>query len=224
VTGRRTEAARPTDPVRRWGVLLFPIGVIGVCRGVQHAAGPFLGAWAWLPTMMVFWCAISGVIVWSRRDRPTDSWFAAPRGPGWWSFLAAGIGILSAREFVSGWRTLESPGVLLLWLGFGLVNPWFEESYWRGLLIDATRGIPLLGVIYSSVAFAVSHPLIWGVHSVALRHPVAVFGLGVAGAVWGLAYWRTGSLRWAIVGHSCANLLGLSVPVLLNLYVPAGLR
>ena len=112
----------------------------------------------------------------------------------------------------------------ILFLGFGLLNPWFEESYWRGLLIDATGGIRLLGVIYSSVAFAISHPLIWGVHSVALRHPVVLFGLGVAGGVWGLAYWRTGSLRWTIIGHSCANLLGLSVPVLLNLYVPAGLR
>jgi membrane protease YdiL (CAAX protease family) len=222
-----TEAARPTDPVRRWVVLLSPIGVIGVCRGVQQAAGPLLGAWAWLPTMVLFWCVISGVIAWSRRDRPTKAWLAAPHGRHLWSFLAVGIGIVSVRELAAGWRALDSPGVLLLWLGFGLVNPWFEESYWRGLLIDAAGGAGrtrLLGVIYSSAAFAVSHPLIWGVHSVALRHPVAVLGLAVAGAVWGLAYWRTGSLRWTIVGHTCANLLGLSVPVLLNLYVPTGLR
>ena len=127
-------------------------------------------------------------------------------------------------EFVSGWRSLQSPGVLFLWLAFGLVNPWLEESYWRGLLIDATGRWKLIGVMYSSVAFAASHPLIWGVHSIALRHPAAVVGLGLAGAVWGVVYWRTGSLLWTIAGHGCANLLGLSVPVLLSLYVPAGLR
>lgn len=219
------ERARPTDRVRRWAVLLSPIAVIGVGNGVQQAAGPLLGVWSWLPAMLAFWCAVAGVIAWSRRDRPMTIWFARPRGRAWWSVLAVGIGLVSLREFTSGWRSLESPGILLLWLGFGLVNPWFEESYWRGLLIDATgRRWKPLGVIYSSLVFAVSHPLIWGVHSIALRHPAAVVGLGLAGGVWGMAYWRTGSLRWTIVGHGCANLLGLSVPVLLNLYVPAGLR
>jgi CAAX protease family protein len=219
-----TELARPVDRARRWGVLLSPILVISLGSGVQHAAGSTLGAWSWLPTMLVFWCSIAGVIGWSRRDRPTMVWFAQPRGRVWWSVLAVGVGLVSLREFASGWRSLESPGVLFLWLAFGLVNPWFEESYWRGLLIDATGGWKALGVIYSSLAFAASHPLIWGVHSGALRHPAAVVGLGLAGAVWGMAYWRTGSLRWTIVGHSCANLFGLSVPVLLNLYVPSGLR
>ena len=219
-----SELARPADRVRRWGVLLSPFAIICLGSGVQHGVGPFLGVWSWLPTMVVFWSAIAGVIAWSRPDDPTKIWFARPRGRAWWSVLAVGIGLVSLREFVSGWHTLESPGVLLLWLGFGLVNPWFEESYWRGLLIDAAGRWKLLGVMYSAVGFAVSHPLMWGVHSIALQHPAAVVALGLAGIVWGVVYWRTGSLIWAIAGHCCANLLGLSVPVLLNLYVPAGLR
>jgi hypothetical protein len=28
------------------------------------------------------------------------------------------------------------------------------------------------------------------------------------------------SLRWPIAGHMCANMFGLSVPVLLNIHVP----
>ena len=122
---------------------------------------------------------------------------------------------------MSGWHSLLALEVAVPWLLVGLVNPWFEESYWRGLLIDGMGRWKLVGVVYSALAFAISHPLIWGVHSVALRRPEAMVGLGVAGGVWGVAYWRTGSLRWAIIGHGCADLLGLSVPVLLNLYVPA---
>lgn len=214
----------PTDRVRRWVVLLSPIAVIGLGHGVQRAAGPFLGAWSWLPTMLVFWSAIAGVIVWSRRDKPWAGWLARPRGAVFWSVLAVAIGLVSVRELAAGWRVLQSPEVVLSWLVFGLVNPWFEESYWRGLLIDATGRWKILGVVFSAVVFAVSHPLIWGVHSAALRHPAAAGGLAVAGLIWGLAYWRTGSLRFAIVGHACANLFGLSVPVLLNLHVPAGLQ
>ena len=218
--GRGT--TRPTNDVRRRFVLLSPIAVIGLGHAVQHVAGRALGAWAWLPTMLAFWAAIAGVIVWARRDDLPRNWFAPPRGGVMWSVLAGCVGLLSAREFAAGWRTLDSPALIGLWLAFGLVNPWFEESYWRGLLIDAAawKGV---GVIGSTILFVLSHPLIWGVHSPALRHPAALAGLGLVGAVWGVTYWRTGSLRWTILGHSGANLLGLSVPILLNLHVPAGL-
>jgi uncharacterized protein len=151
-------------------------------------------------------------------------WYGPPRGVALWSVLAVLVGLVSAREIFSAWRVLESPAVFLLWLGFGLVNPWFEESYWRGLLIDAAGPWKGLGVVYSATVFAVSHPLIWGVQVAALRQPAALVGLGLVGLAWGLVYWRTGSLRWTIVGHACANLLGLSVPVLLGLHVPASLR
>jgi membrane protease YdiL (CAAX protease family) len=134
------------------------------------------------------------------------------------------MGFASVHEFMSGWRTLLSSAVFVPWLVVGLVNPWFEESYWRGALIDAAGRWKMLGVVYSAMAFAASHPLIWGVHSIALRRPAAMVGLVVAGTVWGVAYWRSGSLRWTIVGHGCADLLGLSVPVLLNLYLPAWAR
>ena len=206
-------------------MIVSPIGVIALGYSVQRLAGLAMGVWAWVPTMLVFWSAIAGLILWGAQGKPARLWLGRPRGAGVWSLLAVAVGLLSVREFLSGWHVLESPVLLALWLGFGLVNPWFEEGYWRGLLIDATSGwLKGLGVVYSTVFFALSHPLIWGVNSTALRHPAALVGLGLVGGVWGLAYWRTGSLRWTIVGHACANLLGLSVPILLNLQVPDSLR
>ena len=175
--------------------------------------------------MMVFWAMIGGLIAWGAGRDALRRWLQAPRGGWGWSALAVAVGLLSVREFLANWHLLESATVFFLWLGFGLINPWFEETYWRGLLIDATaewaRG---LGVVYSTLLFALSHHLIWGVNSVALRHPAVVVGLAVVGAVWGAAYYRTKSLRFTIAGHAAANLLGLSVPVLMNLHVPAAFR
>lgn len=210
---------------RRWILILSPIGVVALCHAVQRVAGLALGAWAWIPTMVVFWSVIAWLIAWSGRDNPLKTWLRRPRG-GWvWSGLSVVVGLLSLREFLFGWPTLQSPSMVLLWLGCGLINPWFEESYWRGALIDATSNWAWgSGVVYSTVFFAFSHPLIWGVHSVALRHPKALVGLSLVGAVWGMTYRRTASLQWTIVGHTLANLLGLSVPVLLNAHVPAELR
>ena len=210
---------------RRWILIFSPIAVIALCRAVQRLAGALLGVWAWLPTMLVFWSLVALLMASGGRGWPMSTWLGRPRGGSLWSVLAVAVGLISVGEFVSGWRTLASPSLFALWLGFGLINPWFEETYWRGALIDATsRWAPGLGVAYSTVWFAVSHPLIWGVHSVALRNPAALAGLGVAGTVWGVAYYRTGSLRWTIAGHSLSNLLGLSVPVRLNVHVPAALK
>ena len=213
------------ERVRRWILILSPIGVIALCHAVQRILGAVLGVWAWLPTMLVFWGIVALLIASGGRANPMKTWLRRPRR-GWpWSALAVAVGLISMGEFLSGWRTLASPSLLALWLGFGLINPWFEESYWRGALIDATSNWASgLGVAYSTLWFALSHPLIWGVHSVALRHPAALAGLGIAGAVWGVTYYRTGSLRWTIAGHSLSNLLGLSVPVLLNAHVPAALK
>ncbi len=210
---------------RRRVVILSPVGLIVACHLVQRAAGGALGVWAWVPTMTVFWATIAGLIAWARGRQALGRWLQAPQG-GWiWSVVAAAVGLVSVREFLADWHVLESPTVFSFWLGFGLINPWFEESYWRGLLIDATATWPGgLGLVYSTVLFALSRPLIWGVHSLAFRHPAALVGLAFVGAVWSVAYHRTGTLRWTIAGHALANLLGLSVPMLLNLHIPAALR
>ena len=211
--------------VRRRLVILSPFGLVVTCHLVERAAGHALGVWAWVPTMMVFWATIAALILWGAGRHALGCWLQAPQG-GWvWSVLAVAVGLLSLREFLAERHVLESATVFSLWLAFGLLNPWFEESYWRGLLIDATAGwVGGLGVVYSTLLFALSHPLIWGVNSIALRHPAALVGLALVGAVWSVAYRRTGSLRYAIAGHALANLLGLSVPTLLNLHVPAALR
>ena len=209
--------------MRQWTIAVSPVAVIALCNASQHIAGRWLGVWAWAPTMLLFWGAIAALVAWS--GTPPRQWLGRPRGSWFWSVLAVAFGLLSADVLIDGWHTLGSPAVLVLWLLFGLLNPWFEEMYWRGLLIDATRSWPIgLGVVYSAAAFALSHPYIWGVHTLALRSPRALVGLGVAGLVWGLVYRRTGSLRFTILGHALSNLLGLSVPVLLNLHTPAALR
>lgn len=210
---------------RRWLVAASPAVLIAVGHVAERVSGRFLGAWAWAPTILVFWAVIAGLIAWGGGERPWKRWLAPPSGSWFWSILAVAMGLLSLREILAGWRTLESPLVLACWLVFGLVNPWLEEGYWRGLLVEATQGWPFgLGIVYSSAAFALSHPLVWGVHSAALAKPAALVGLVLVGLVWSVAYARTGSLRFTIAGHMCANLLGLAVPVMLNLHVPAGLE
>jgi len=173
--------------------------------------------------MLLFWAFIGALILWLGGMKSVERWLRPAKGAGLWCLLAIAMGLLSLPGFVMHWQVLRSPTVLLLSLAFALINPWFEEGYWRGVLLDATeRWGAVLSVTYSAAWFAVSHPLIWGVHALALRHWVVLPVLAAVGVVWAVAYRRSGSLRWPIAGHMCSNVLGLSVPVLLNIHVPYG--
>jgi uncharacterized protein len=214
LTGRR----------RHLAALLSPIILIGICRAAQFAAGPALGAWAWLPTMLLFWGVAGLVILWTGGLSSVQRWLQPARGGTLWGLLALLMGVLSLPGFLQhGEILLQSRTILCLSVAFAVINPWFEEAYFRGLLLDATaHWNPLPSVMYSAVWFAISHPLVWGVHSVAMRHWVILPVLAIVGAVWAMAYRRSRTLRWSIAGHACANLFGMSVPVLLNVHVPYG--
>jgi membrane protease YdiL (CAAX protease family) len=171
--------------------------------------------------MLVFWGAIALLVRHGTSAKAPACWLKWPRRRGVWCWLAVAVGLLSLPGFVGHWRILLHPVVMPVWLLFSLINPLFEESYWRGLLLDATRSwhaVP--AVAYSAILFAVSHPLIWGVRSDALRDLRVVPVLVAIGVVWAVAYRRTGSIWCSVAGHACSNLMGMSVPLLLNLYSP----
>ena len=200
---------------------LSPVLLVAVCATVQILGGRLIGIWAWVPTMLCFWAVIA------LFTRQFSGYPAAldrlkkASGSVVWSAIAILAGLLSLPGFIRHWSVLSSLHLIIVWLAFALINPWFEESYWRGLLIDATASWgKLLSLFYSSVWFAASHPLIWGIHSLPLRKAEVVGALLFVGLLWGMAYQRTGSIRWCVAGHMLANLFGLAALVLLNLYDP----
>src|SRR6266516_7659768 len=125
--------------------------------------------------------------------------------------------------FLSSWQLLKPVYVWFPWLIFGLVNPVLEEWYWRGSLLDATRTwSSWITIPGTSVLFSLDHLWSKGVTSVAERNPVFLIYAFVFGLVFGIVYKKTRSLRWPVVAHALADLLGLSVPVFLKLWVPPG--
>jgi uncharacterized protein len=203
---------------------LSPLVLVALGHTTQRLVGPALGPWSWLPAMLVFWGTIACVVAATAGPAAVRRWLAPPQRGALWSAVAVGVGLLSLPELLGHAGILRTPAVLVAWLAFALVNPFFEECYWRGLLQDATARLgAFASVSYASLAFAISHPLIWGVNAAGLRSWLVVPPLAIVGAVWAVAYRRTGSLRGSIVGHACANLCGLAAPVLMNLHVPRGL-
>ena len=181
-----------------------------------------IGVWVWVPIVLVYWACMASLI-WLNGGRDSIiRWLAPSKGRWYWNGLALLLVLPLLPTFLDNYQLFSEWWILLLGLILAAVNPWLEEGYWRGLLLDATRTWPgWLSLLYSSSLFAITH-LSLGVHSVASRHPIAIIAIGMMGLVWGIVYKKTGSLRWVIFGHVLVDLFNLTVPALLNLYLPPG--
>ena len=203
-------------------ILLSPIAIIAVGHLVARVAGNAIGAWAWIPVLLVLWAAFAAVIAISGGS--FRRWLQPVTRKSWWSIVAVVIGFMPLQIFLQHWRLMNSWPLLLTWLLFAAINPLLEEGYWRGALLDAMDRWPgWLATLYSSTFFALNHTLTLGVNSIANRHPVTLVITFILGVIWATAYRRTGTLRFAVIGHTLVDLLNLSVLAFLNLYVPRAL-
>lgn len=207
--------------LRRRLLLLSPLVVIAIGHLTAVTAGKVMGVWAWIPLTLVFWTALALLIIWSGGKQAFRRWLQRPQGSRGWSFLAVAVGFIPLPLFLMHWQLLKPATIWVPWLAFALINPWLEEGYWRGVLLDAVAHWPKwAGVLYTSALFAASHPAMWGVNSIANRTPEVVVSTFLMGIAWAIAYQKTGSLRWAIASHVLVDLLNLSVAVFVNLFVP----
>lgn len=204
-------------------LLLSPILVVGSGVLVIRLAEPALGTWAWVPWILSYWVSIAALVLWGGGREAIRTWMSRPVGHWAWSALAVLLGLGGLTIFLGSWRLLLPWWIWLPWLLVAAINPFLEEWYWRGLLLDRAGSLPAwIGITGSGVFFALNHLFGIGYTSIGCRNPVFVVQTFVLAVLFGVIYKKTRSLRWAIAGHVLADLLGLSVPVFLNLWVPPG--
>jgi CAAX protease family protein len=209
---------------RQWLILLSPLAVIAVGHLTTRLAGAALGVWTWAPLALVLWSLFALLIAWGGGREAVRRWAGPARGSWGWSALAIGVALIPLPLLLLNWKLFDSPGLVLAWIMFALINAPLEEGYWRGVLLDNAPGWPgWLSVLYSSFFFALNHPLTFGVYSEANRHPATAISTFIMGLVWAIVYRKTGSLRWAVVAHVLVDLFNLSVLAFLNIYIPRSL-
>ena len=196
--------------------------MIALGHASARLAAPALGVWAWLPVTLVEWTCFGTCIALFAGREGALRWLRTPGGGARSAALAFAVGLIPLPILLLNFRLLDSVPLVLLWLGFAALNPFFEEGYWRGLLLDCTASWPAwLSIPASSALFALNHPLTWGVFSLANAHPATLVTTFIMGIGWSVVYRRTGSLRWPILAHAVTDLCNLAVLTFMNLYVPS---
>ena len=134
------------------------------------------------------------------------------------AFLGIVIGLLSCANLLLNYGLLHDTRLVVLWLLVAIINPFFEEGYWRGLLGQVTDHWPAwLACAYPTFFFTIGHPLQWGVFSLACRRWEMIIALFIMGMVWSATYRCTRSLRAATFSHMLVDLGNMSVWAFLNL-------
>lgn len=117
--------------------------------------------------------------------------------------------------FIPNIGLLKPDKWLLINLAICITGPWLEEIYWRGLF-NKIYGATLFSFVFSSILFAASHPLIFGVNSKGDSGLPAFAGTLLIGAAWWICYYKTKSLRGCVITHFLMDLAGMAVYVLTN--------
>ncbi|MDQ0230654.1 CPBP family intramembrane glutamic endopeptidase [Metabacillus malikii] len=207
---------------KRIAVLLTPPLIILIGYVTASIFSRFLNEWAWIPLALIYWTSLTCCIIYFKGEKRVKDWLKKSKPSKLSISLTLLFGLFPMSVLVMNYHLFDSAIIIILWIVFALVNPLFEELYWRGLLLDAAiKWFPKwISVGYSTLFFILSHPLMWGVFSIANNHYHVFITLFLLGIVWSVIYFKTESLRWAIFSHFLVDVGIMTVPVFLNIYVP----
>lgn len=199
-------------------VFFSPFLIIIVHLIVAYLFGQWIGKWAFIPMMLICWCLWLFFTVKYGNTNSIKKWLKKPNGKKWWGLLAILVGLIPLPIFILHSNTLSNWIIFLPWIIIALINPWIEEFYWRGLLLDYTKDWTVWkAVLYSSVLFSINH-IAFGINSVANNGYDVIIATFIMGMVWGLIYLKTESLRWTILSHFMVDFLNLSAASFMDMF------
>ena len=146
-------------------VLASPFLIIGISFGTAFLLGKIIGKWAFIPIILVNWCLFLFFTFTFTEKEIIKKWLQKSKNSFGWNILALFIGIIPVPLFLMNYKTLAIWQVWLPWILLALINPWIEEFYWRGLLLEYTKNwANWTAILYTSLVFALSHA-VFGVNS-----------------------------------------------------------
>lgn len=196
--------------------ILSPLMLLVVTQATALVLGKYLDTLVFIPIILIYWAAILLILSKYGTDN-IRKWLKKPQGHWGWIILAVVLGLSTLPLFINNIYLFRNAAVLIPQVIFFLINPWIEEFYWRGLIIDVTEKWHIwLSAVYSSVLFTLWHAAFaW--YSTAVREISFYIPVITSGLLMVLIYKKTKSLWLCIVSHMLINIFNMGIPVLMNL-------
>ena len=210
---------------RRLMILISPLVIIAIGFITAFTFSKFINEWAWIPLALIYWLSQGFYIAFCKGNKQMKDWFPPSKLVKLPNLISLLIGMIPLSILAMNFHLFDTPLIIVLWIAFALINPWFEELYWRGLLLDTTKDVfpRWVSIAYSTFFYCLSHPLMWGVFSIANTSYHLYIYLILIGIVYSIVYYKTNSLRWILISHVIVDLGNLAVLCFLNIYIPPGI-
>lgn len=196
--------------------IISPVLAIIITQVSAIFFGKYLNTLVYIPILLIYWTFIV-FLVCLYGCQNIKKWLQKPQGHWIWAVLIISMGFMTLPMFIKDMKLLGTASVFIPHIVFFLINPWMEEYYWRGLILDATEKWPLwISLLYSSILFTIYHTAFaW--YAVLFRGPFFYLFVFIISIFLGLVYKKTSSLWWGIFAHFLNNVFSLSIPVFLNM-------
>ena len=199
--------------------IISPLERIIVCSISAVLLYKVMGKWVFIPVFMLYWGLSFFITVKFAGISGIKNWLQKPVGKIRWLVLSVIVGFIPLQILLTNLHIITFR-MILLSIPFVLLNPFFEELYWRGFVLDYTFSSKKISSLYSSVLFILSHLFIWGVFSYGNRNYFLIGSLAIMSTVWCIVRIKTKSLWWCIISHFLVDVFNLMVLVMLNKVIP----
>ena len=181
-------------------------------------SGQFIGKWAFIPVVISVWILFIFFIKRYGGSDRTKKWVQPVNGKLGWKVAAVVVAIIPLPLFLYHYKLLAPLHIWLPWILIALINPFLEEFYWRGLLLDyLSDQTAWVAILFSSFVFSANH-IAFGINSEVVSGADTLASTVVMGLVWGTVYHKTKSLRWTITSHFFVDFFNVSSVAFLDLF------
>ncbi len=200
--------------------LLVPVAIILLGIIVGRVFFIFIKNWAWIPIILFYWTAIGLIIYYDykkNKKKPID-YFKGYKFKLSTVILSLLVGFIPLPVLLKYFHLFDANYLIISWILIAIINPFSEEIFWRGYLLDHSPKIPFwIKAIVSSLLFAAAHPLTWGIFSANMLSIEMLISVFIMGIVWSFVYRKSKSLLLPYFSHLLVDLFNCSVLVFLNL-------
>jgi hypothetical protein len=198
----------------------FPVAVIAVCRILVKLLLPITAPYTWVPGMFIYWFVIFSIVYFDskKKNKSITSYLKRTNAKVYLVILALVIGCLPLPIFILNIKLMNNGFFILSWLFVAMVNPFFEEIFWRGYMLEHEAKMPFwIKSTYASLLFTLSHVFIWGIFSTAMLTKELIVSVFIMGLAWSLIYRKSKSIVLPYFSHMLVDIFNLSVLAMMNL-------
>ncbi|MBP7702993.1 MAG: hypothetical protein KA126_03815 [Candidatus Hydrothermae bacterium] len=141
-------------------IIVSPFIILLVNFFVSQILFPFMGNWSWTVVLPIYYCQISVIIFLLGEEKNYKEWFKKSEGSIIWRIVCIiFFSVFSLPVFFTNINRLDSLIVIILSIIYSIINPFFEEVFWRRILLSNEKMNKIIAVFFSSLLFTINHPL-----------------------------------------------------------------